>query len=139
MKVYALADKLGDAISTNCLVDVLVDSLDETQKTPLLSVIEFALQIFSEETPIQQLFVDLFVYEAGPKVMKSLCESEMISRQFLGSVLVKKARLEADHPNDTVLQTFDPNYTSTHKCRYHQHDKDDPSCGDSCERGQRYG
>lgn len=134
LKVYALADKLGDLISVNGIVDVLLESMCDTGETPHPSVIELALALFPEGTPMHQLFVDHFVHEAPASEVKRLCESKAIPRQFLGSILVEKTKLESDHQEETINKVFDNIYTIMHECRYHHHNKDHPNCGNSCER-----
>lgn len=131
--VYILADKLGDLLTANTVVDGMIQHLDAHQMVPPDSVIAHAMTKFSIDSPIARLFVDLFVHEAHADCMRSTIEQGIVLQAILNEILLVTNRLASDNRWKSIRNIFQRHYyTSNHKCRYYQHDNEHPRCGKDC-------
>ena len=134
IKSHVLADKLGDVLTANKIIDRLIECSDASGNIPI------GTSIVSSNTapgsPLRRLFIDYYVHEADMECLEILVNSGDVATDFVGEILLQKHRLTCRTKirNSTkISEVYVYNFTSSHKCRYHQHDSAHPYCGDECE------
>lgn len=130
---HVLADKLGDMITANVIIDEMITYSDITKSLPTIDMTRQACEITLEDSPIQRLLLDYCVHEATPEYVEGLFANESVPRQFLGRMSVQISRLHEENRNATIRKIFKGDYVEKRKCQYHQHDKEHPHCGDGCK------
>jgi hypothetical protein len=131
---WALADKLGDLMSTNALMDFLADYSDRTGFVPGGKLSAIAYEMSTEGSCMRQLIVDQYVYEREKIALE---DAEQYGEQltaFVLDVFAEDARAKAENGWKTIAEVYNEGFTLKHRCRYRQHDADHPSCGRDCEK-----
>jgi hypothetical protein len=133
LNTYILADKVGDVITSNMVIDEIILMSEETDLLPSSKVTGIAASTAPPETPIYQLYLDFYVYEAGVSAIQTF-KRGYVPEAFMLSVLEEKTKLSEDNRTVKIEDVFEYGFTTNHKCRYHRHDNEHPRCGDGCEK-----
>ena len=123
VKSWVLADKLGDVMSANMLMDEYIRSTDERKTLPPAELVGYVARTLPSEAPFHRLFTDYFLFSVNSKTLLSSLSHRSIPRAFLLTLLEEKTALcKGSHHQDT----------SYDKCRYHIHSEKHPYCGSDC-------
>lgn len=132
VKTYMLADKLGDIVTTNMVVDRMIDLTDSAKQLPGNETTRIVTSYTSQESPLRKLFIDYYVHEASMESLRKMLRDDTIPRTFICEVLDEKATLASHCEALKINEVFLNDFTKNHKCRYRQHDKLYPSCCKTC-------
>ena len=133
IKTHILADKLGDFITANLLLDALVDDYYKYRYVPGGHTIEFVFSNTPADSPLQRLLLDIYVYYAGSTAAGAALRSDEIPKSFVCAVLMEKIKLESDKWTSRICDVFDRDFAHKHRCRYRLHGENLPRCADDCE------
>ena len=136
VQAWILADKFQDTITTNMVMDGLLNFYQQNSDfAPLNRAIIIVAKNTTAESPLRKLFIEAISHEGGFTTFKHICGSGTVPKAFVCDVLWQVSNLEIARPNDKVIEVFDPSFVSKQeRCRYHQHDKTHPTCGERCEK-----
>jgi hypothetical protein len=129
IRVYLIADKLQDVITTNMAIDELVRLGDILIQTPNESHVSLAYSRTTENSPLRLLMRDSWAYEIAPSEVGQLND---IPGDFIRDIAVEIYRVMGEHENDgeqTIQVAFSKKVsdkTDEDKCHYHQHDYKHP-------------
>ena len=137
LRTYILADKLGDVVTTNMVIEEMIEYSAKAKLFPAAFDLQLGFAETCETSPVQLLFVDHFVHEAGVRSIEWLCSEEEVPEQLLRRVLIRRAQLEMENPLKKVCDVYQTGFTAAQKCRCHQHSSEHPRCGDGCEEARR--
>ena len=137
LRIYILADKLGDVVTTNMVIEEMIEYSAKAKLFPAAFDLQLGFAETCETSPVQLLFVDHFVHEAGVRSIEWLCSEEEVPEQLLRRVLIRRAQLEMENPLKKVCDVYQTGFTAAQKCRCHQHSSEHPRCGDGCEEARR--
>ena len=123
VRLYRLADKLGDLRSTNEVIDNIIKYSDEEEELPDPKCINLVMGLSPEKSPLRRLVVDYYVQEIAEEDFDS--DKHGLSLDFLAAVTKEfiKHRASGDSPTPASEHST---------CHYHQHDDSYPKCED-CE------
>jgi hypothetical protein len=133
IRTWCLADKLGDLVSANALMDYFVDYSDRIHLVPAPKLCGLAYDMSMEGSCIRQLTVDLHLYDStGSFEDPTLYGKHFATIAF--DVAAEDAKAEALNKEKTIAEVYNTHFTSTYRCRYRQHEKDHLRCGRDCEK-----
>ena len=136
LRTYILADKLGDVVTTNMVIEEMIEYSAKAKLFPAAFDLQLGFAETCETSPVQLLFVDHFVHEAGVRSIEWLCSEEEVPEQLLRRVLIRRAQLEMENLSKKLCDVYQFSFTAAQKCRYHQHSSEHPRCGDGCEESK---
>jgi hypothetical protein len=133
---YVLADKLGDIVTANLIIDELIQRSHVTRRIPTIatSIVAFNTAI---ESPIRRLYIDFFAREASTKCVSTNLNENMSLGSFPFEVLAEKTRLSWLDSPKALRGVFHSEYTCEHKCRYHHHTQSLPDGANATGTGSR--
>jgi hypothetical protein len=131
---YLIADKYQDTVTTNMIVDEIIRASDARVSIPSTAVTIIVASTMPADSPLYRLFVDYYVHEAGVFTIRSAFCNGVVPYSFVFRVLEEKTKLETKNRKKVVLDVFHRSFTTLHKCKYHQHDEQHPSCGEDCKK-----
>ena len=137
LRTYILADKLGDIVTANLLLDGILDVYNSDQSAPSVDTIDFVFSSTAPDTPLQRLFIDIYVYADSGTLISDLLQSGHVPRAFLHPYMEKTASLLRAHPGRRFRDVFMRDIIDDYRCRYYPHDETDalgPCCGNGCQR-----
>ena len=106
-RTYILADKLGDTLTANMVIDTFFDFSDSSGYIPLQLPVGLVFDGRCAVEKLQMLVVDYYVHEATEKTISWLDESdEAIPQAFLVAVLKEDTRLkvkEGSKPGNKIF------------------------------------
>ncbi|KAK5124932.1 hypothetical protein LTR85_001122 [Meristemomyces frigidus] len=133
VKVYFLADKLGDLISCNLIIDSLITTCKERGVSPRrsASLLESVYESTPKNSPLRRLMVDYHIHHVpslGKGGMEFVDDVDLVPRAFLVEVLQEYGRLKAECCDTPICAAFGDLPSQRAKCHYHQHDERHPRC-----------
>ena len=135
LRVYLLADKLGDVSTANMVVDEIVKYFFDNRTAPSHAMLKVALTCTPQHLPLFRLLLDFYFHQASKHTFEMMCNDAALLRQFLDGIVREKAKLEAQRRAERIDNVFESGYVARNSCHYHQHDREHPSCGAQCENG----
>lgn len=138
VRVYVLADKLGDITTANLVMEDMQKRFKNFYHPRLshTSVLSLVLATTAEDSPMQNLFIDFFVFDAEWRWVDALRDDDAISKNFICKILQERLRLSGDENKKAGRIKCGcspgPRQTSIYECRYRLHDEEHSSCGDKC-------
>lgn len=108
--LYVLADKLGDKDVANKTTNEIIRFADEVCKVPSDRCVAEAWDELPIESPLCQLFVDYYAYEASMNAIRESIAEDTLPQEFLLKVLDEKSPvLEKLHEGQN-LKNFPKNF-----------------------------
>lgn len=121
VKLYILADKVGDLRTSNMVIDEIIRHSDATQAIPSESVLALVYDCTPPKSPLRKLMVDYWTHEC-PTLLNEDAE------KLPEAMLVELAR---EFAKAIECGEIDRRPTHEQKCRhYHQHGEGEPECED---------
>jgi hypothetical protein len=131
IRVYTLADRLGDLTSANAVIDYLIAYANRECVVPNCSMVQLAFDLTPPNCPLQRLLVDYYVHELdGDTIIQdTMGEHELLPPEFLLEVFKEYLRLKRKTKcSDKVWDVFVTDVAAQPTCHYHQHDDLWPPC-----------
>jgi hypothetical protein len=82
VRSYILADRLGDIITANMIIDEIILHSDDQLTLPSDDVIAFVAQTMPLQSPLCRLFVDYFVHEANAESIQHAFKDGKLPQPF---------------------------------------------------------
>lgn len=127
VRVYVLADKLGDVETANMTIDAIIWNSDMLTLIPCPCTVAYAFANSPESSPLRRMLVDYYVHEASLAAV-----SDGLSRMSHGFlctlVLESRTVKERSSIDGLVGEVFCRNISNMPRCHYHQHDELYPHC-----------
>lgn len=133
---YLLADKLGDVVTANLVIDKIMKLRDEEFLLPGGRATAIVSQATHSTSPLRRLFIDLYVLVASRAATQYILDREDVTRKFICEILDETNRRILTDTSKTVDEVLDESIFTTNRCRYHQHDEKHKSCGSECKAPQ---
>ncbi|KAK5710625.1 hypothetical protein LTR17_018800 [Elasticomyces elasticus] len=125
LKLYILADKLGDLKSMNCIIDHIIKWSDQGRELPDTPSATYVVANTTDTSQLRHLIVDFFVQEGGPQGLEYVIAKSPL---LCGAILKEFGRVRADNLDAKVRKVFNHACSKRPKCYYHQHDEQCPPC-----------
>ena len=124
LRVYLLADKLGDLTAANAVVDELIRNVDEGTTFPSAKNVSMVFDNTIPSSPIRRLLVDFWMHNTCPTFTEEHVED--MSPTFMCAVFNKLGQLKKDYHYSTLCNVFTQDVIKCNRCRYHQHNDEHP-------------
>lgn len=121
IRLYVLADKLGDCASANLVIDHFVKILFGENWIPGTAHFHLAFDKSPETSPLWKLLVDVMVYMCNPKIVAELSEEGM-PQAAASRAWAEVLRAVRDSDSDSVSAALSHYFIRDEKGRYHQYD-----------------
>jgi hypothetical protein len=131
IRVYLIADRLQDLITTNMAIDELVRFRTIMKHIPDKPHISLVYGQTAENSPLRRLMRDYWAYEIVPSEMGQL---KGFPKDFVRDIAVEAYRVMGKHQENeeqTIEEAFSEKASDRideDKCYYHQHDDKHPRC-----------
>jgi hypothetical protein len=125
VRLYLLADKLNDIITTNLVMDEIIRLSDELLRVPCSKFVTLAYTSTVVGSPLRKVCRDYYVHEVVDWVLEVSDEGEF-PFEFLKDVLVEFRRISSHNTLDVERRKIF--CVDREKCYYHQHDNEHPKC-----------
>ncbi|KAK5701902.1 hypothetical protein LTR97_004720 [Elasticomyces elasticus] len=125
LKLYMLADKLGDLKSMNCIIDSIIKWSDRHRELPDTPSATYVVANTMEISPLRRLMVDFHVQESAKDALDDVIAKSPL---LCGAILKEFGRLKAGNLDLKVRKVFNQACNKRPKCYYHQHDEQCPPC-----------
>jgi hypothetical protein len=125
IKLYLLADKLNDILTSNLVMDEIIHLSEEWRRIPCDDEVALAYRLTTTGNPLRSICRDYFVHEGTARLLETL-EEGTLPFQFIKDVLLEFERLassKAPYDKSNKVQCV-----NREKCHYHQHDDEHPKC-----------
>ena len=123
--MYLLADKLNDVLTSNLVMDEIVQKSEEWQRIPSEDEVALAYSSTVKGNPLRTICRDYYVHESSTAMLENFQE-DTVPFQFVKDVLLEFEILEknkAPHDGESKVKCV-----NREKCHYHQHDDEHPKC-----------
>jgi hypothetical protein len=130
IKAYVLADKLGDLMTANMVIDRIISYSDEVFRLPSIDEVQLAYSSTASGSPLRALLCDHFIHEAGAKCLDDKKLSE-IDRDFFQDIAVRYLSIKRTRGivKMSVGDAIGKSISTVDACLlYHQHGKSHPLC-----------
>ena len=131
-KAYIFADKVGDVVTANVLVDELKNYYCDENEVPCAFIVALVAANTVRRSPLRQLIIDFYVRRARMYETADIVHDDTVPRSILGEILLEKNALDDEYREELVQEAFSLDFICQESCRYHQHDDARPSCGEHC-------
>jgi hypothetical protein len=118
-RLYLLADKLNDIITTNLVMDEIIRLSDELLRVPCSKFVTLAYTSTVVRSPLRKVCRDFYVHEAEDWVLEESDEGKF-PFEFLKDVLLEFRRMSNQNTLDAERRKIF--CVDREKCYYHQHD-----------------
>jgi hypothetical protein len=128
IKAYVLADKLGDLMTANMVIDRIITYSDEVFRLPSIDEVHLAYSSTASGSPLRALFCDHFIHEAGAQYLIDKKLSE-IDRDFFQDIAVRYLSIKRTKgiAKMSVGDAFGKSISTNDTCHlFHQHNKNHP-------------
>lgn len=126
VRLFVLADKLGDVTAANAVSDRIVDNCEETRNLFSKRAVRVAFEQLPQNSPLRRFCIDYYVHECHTTDIQPLTDDEATPKAALAAMLLEKTRLDSDNRGERMQDVFQNQYTTCHKKEYHQHDDAHP-------------
>ncbi|KAK6433835.1 hypothetical protein LTR95_009986 [Oleoguttula sp. CCFEE 5521] len=129
IRMYVLADKLGDLSTANSVMDELILQSDEDKMIVSTGCANDIYEHAAQGSPLRKLVLDWYVHDAGPIVDSAGLSQEVLEAIFQEYTTLRYQDYEAKGRG--VKNGFHASVShmvASDKCRYHPHDNDHPRC-----------
>jgi hypothetical protein len=139
VRLYVLADKLCDLMTSNMVIDRMVRYSDDVNRIPSSSAITLAYDSTASGSPLRALMCDYFIHEGHARYFE-IDKATNYPRDFFQDIAARY--LERKFTNEsntaTVKDAFRVNVSSRGRCHYHQHDSNwtEMECTSKCPQSQ---
>jgi hypothetical protein len=130
IKAYVLADKLGDLMTANMIIDRIISYSDDAFTLPNTDEVQLAYSSTTSGSPLRALLCDHFIHEAGAKYLIDKKLSE-VDRDFFQDIAVRYLSIKRTDGIEKVSvgDAFGKRVSTVDACLlYHQHSKNLPLC-----------
>jgi hypothetical protein len=132
VKLYILADKLGDPTTTNIVMDELVRFCDTHQRNPIRRVVELAYASTTHGNPLRKFLRDSYLHEYNSSEYLYFNDVSF-PVDFYRDIYVEFLRLKDHNAANSIGSVYkcdvgDPSKTGFGRCFYHQHNDAHPLC-----------
>jgi hypothetical protein len=138
IQLYVLADKLGDLMTANMVMDRLVSLSEEVNLTPNFDDIELSYKFTVSGSPLRAVLRDLLIYE-GSETDDKLETSGLLFEFYRDATReLMKINLRIQSGEMTFAAAFDAHFSTMGRCHYHQHNKNhsEMACNLKCKPSQ---
>ncbi|KAF2766627.1 hypothetical protein EJ03DRAFT_384517 [Teratosphaeria nubilosa] len=111
IKLYCMADKLGDLDSANVVMDKMMFF---TKETPTESAVKLAYEGTVDRSPMRRIMVHTYLGRPLPPQF----ELKKLPREFLEDLLKEVAEVKASKPKSSVSEAFSSPMANRPKCEY---------------------
>lgn len=129
IRVYLLADKLQDLVTTNVAIDEIMRFSDISGRVPCSDNYHHVYDNTMPRSPLRALMRDFWVYEMDEEYDKAL---DALPKDLMQDILREFLRVKRDGRHATVSKAFNRDLRADTKgrgrCFYHQHDDKHPRC-----------
>jgi hypothetical protein len=131
VKLYILADKLGDPATANMVIDELVRFHAEHHLNPNRKVVNFAYESTVHGNPLRKFLRDVYLHQCASDVYDYFNIVDFHA-DFYRDLYVEYLRIRDANAGESVKSAYNRAAADlsdkTGKCRYHQHDDEHPVC-----------
>ena len=132
VKIYFLADKLGDIVTSNMVLDKPISYYFEYVTLPSDFTIIRVWSNTVPNSPLRKLVVDLYVPRATVENIETLSQRIAVPHEFLYELLTEQLNIQSTDGNRRISDVYKRDFVPNNKFRYHQHNARHPRCGDQC-------
>ena len=119
IRLYLLADKLGDLKASNKTIDKIIKFSDRNASAPEYATVAMVMAATPENSRLRRLMVDFYVFEVTEQSFDE--EAEDYLRGFHALVAKELVKLREYNLDETGVK-------DQPRCHYHQHDATYPRC-----------
>jgi hypothetical protein len=119
IRLYLLADKLGDLKTANKPIDRIIKFSDRNASAPEYGIVEMVVAETPENLPLRRLMVDFYVHEVTANSLDE--DNAAYPHGFHALVAREFVKLRNGDIDETLIK-YQP------RCHYHQHDASCPGC-----------
>ncbi|KAK5109987.1 hypothetical protein LTR62_006354 [Meristemomyces frigidus] len=133
--IYFLADKVGDLISTNLVIDQFISLVKETALVPNSTCVDLIYGNTVPSSPLRHLIVDYMVFDADEDCLNDESAHDF-PPLFLRDIILGQRRLRdewARSSDNALFWTGPAKKARLEKCYYHQHSAQFPACATAAE------
>ena len=120
-KLYILADRLGDTLLQNKVIDYLIDLMKSVSRGPTATAVSLAYEELLETATLRKFVLDVHVKLADAKWLKA--EERTLPREFIHDLALRWAAFAR---SNSYMQWN--GFGSFQKCQFHVHNDDVPKC-----------
>jgi len=130
IKAYVIADKLGDLMTANMIIDRIISYSDEVNMLAGVDQVELLYNFTASGSPLRALVCDHFIHEADSQYLLKGDLSE-IDREFFQDIALRYLSIKRADGNTklkvSVGTAFGQKVSTVDACPlYHQHNKNHP-------------
>jgi hypothetical protein len=131
VKLYILADKLGDPTTANMVMDELVRFHTEHNRNPIRKIVNLAYESTIHGNPLRKFLRDVYLH-VYDSMSYDYFNAVDFPADFYRDLYVEFLRTKEANVDKSVNDVYNLAIADlsdvTGKCRYHQHDDDHPVC-----------
>ncbi|KAK4579963.1 hypothetical protein LTR86_000165 [Recurvomyces mirabilis] len=127
MRLYVLADKLGDLESMNTTIDCINQQSAKENLIPCVSTIEMVWPLLITDSPLRKLLVDFYIYVADATVT-AVDRLLGLPKEMLATIIHETNTIRRWQAGVFTVEGLKQNASNGDRCRYHQHDETCPPC-----------
>jgi hypothetical protein len=128
IRVYLLADRLQDLVTTNVVIDEIMRFSDISGRIPCSDNFNHVYDHTTPHSPLRALMRDFWIYEMDEEYDQAL---DALPKDFMHDVLREFLRVKRDGKHATVKKAFNRDLradTKANTCFYHQHNDKHRKC-----------
>ena len=128
IRLYLLADKLGDLMTANMVIDRMVRYSDEDKVLPGHRDVELAYNFTASGNPLRAVLRDYLIHEDSQ--VFDINKSANLPRDYLHDIIAGYTEIKrrVSTRTTTVKSAFCVKVSTMARCHYHQHGPSHPMC-----------
>lgn len=134
--LWMLADKLGDVMATNMIMDAIIDLAEMTKRLPGALNLAMAYSRTTDSSLLRKYLIDAYVFETWAEEFEEEAMEASFPPTLLRDITIKDAHLKKIHRDERYDDVCNANSTIKHRCLYRQHDELHRCCGTDCEKAK---
>lgn len=127
VKLYVLADKLGDLTSMNLAMDEFITIHQQSPVIVPFLLMAWIYKFTPPSSPLRTVVRNIVLFEADFDFYKDE-KTKQLPVELLLDVLREDSRLKESNPDKPIAELYNVPISGVDKCRYHQHDDEHPRC-----------
>ncbi|KAK5724471.1 hypothetical protein LTR15_004516 [Elasticomyces elasticus] len=128
--LYLLADKLGDLVSANVVMDCIINWYAVDDVIPTVKAIGHVFDNTAPESKLRRSMVDYWVHESNSDAfVEAVTEAAKLGyTEVMEALLLEFGKVVAERCASKIVDAFGQGVGDRAKCHYHQHDEACPPC-----------
>lgn len=137
--IYILADKLGDILTANLIIDELISIVEATKLLPSPRVEKLVYKRTSASSPLRRLLVLYLVHEVDLQTYLTMERVANMPSELVRDIMLEFGQLGKTESFALVDSVFHQLVRDRPKCYFHQHNERHPPCVSPTEWDVGYG